>query len=177
MQAHETGFAAVEREHYRTLNFNSATPLNDSYMSRVIRAALYTRVATVEFSGTNLGSCTGMFEQAALVLENARRYARTPITKFLLSSTGLDEHHFSRIICAVQRTPRLMDPTGCPDVDTEDLEMRLELLNVSIFQMYMPDPLHQVDHGIVFCDSLHYCLHGKHDLVAALTLWRIFCCR
>ena len=62
--------------------------------------------------------------------------------------------------------PRRMDSlaTGRPDVNAvaENLEMRLELLNVSVFQMYMRDTLHQVDHGIfgIYAwERLHCCLH------------------
>ena len=135
-------------------------------MAAVIRAAMFSRVKTLEMSGTDLSSGPRMFEQVAQLLENARRCARAPITKFLLSSTGLGEPHFRRILEAVQRMPRLMDPTGPwtqrPDVAEEDLEMRLEMLNVSVFQTTIRDPLHQVDHGlfgIFVWDRSHCCLH------------------
>ena len=148
----------------------SVTTLNDRLMAEVIRAGMFSRLKTLEMSGTNLSSAPEMFAQIVLLLENGRRYAISPITKFLLSSTGLGEPHFRRILEAVQIMPRLMDPTGPwtqrPDVPEEDLEMRLELLNVSVFQTTIRDPLHQVDHGLFgifvfdrFHCRLHRCLH------------------
>ena len=148
----------------------SVTTLNDRLMAEVIRAGMFSRLKTLEMSGTNLSSAPKMFAQIVLLLENGRRYAISPITKFLLSSTGLGEPHFRRILEAVQIMPRLMDPTGPwtqrPDVPEEDLEMRLELLNVSVFQTTIRDPLHQVDHGLFgifvfdrFHCRLHRCLH------------------
>jgi hypothetical protein len=130
--------------HYQSLCFNNLTQIDDALMARVIRAAVYTRLETIDFCGTNLGDCPKMFEQTAVLLEESRRYCKKPITMLVLSSTGLDEPHFRRIITAVQRMPRLMDPTGRPDIDAEDLDMHLEILNVRVFR----DPLHQVDHGI-----------------------------
>ena len=72
-------------------------------------------------SGTKLSNCPRIFEQVAQALENARRYAISPITKFLLSSTGLDEAHFrgvspnpgSRAAHATSHGPNWsMDPTS-----------------------------------------------------------------
>ncbi len=100
------------------------------------------------FFGTNLALSPMLFKQAVLRLENSRRYTSAPITKFILSSTGLDEQHFHRIVLAVQRMPRLQGPTGRPDVNARKLEMRLDLLNASVFHLYMRDPLHQADHGL-----------------------------
>ena len=148
----------------------SVTTLNDRLMAEVIRAGMFSRLKTLEMSGTILSSAPEMFAQIVLLLENGRRYAISPITKFLLSSTGLGEPHFRRILEAVQIMPRLMDPTGPwtqrPDVPEEDLEMRLELLNVSVFQTTIRDPLHHVDHGLFeifvfdrFHCRLHRCLH------------------
>jgi hypothetical protein len=154
------------RAHYHTLNIIGVTTLNNRLMAEVIRAGMFSRLKTVECSGTDLSSAPEMFEQIALLLENGRRYAISPITKFLLSSIGLGEPHFRRILEAVQDMPRPMDPTGPwtqhPDVAEEDLEMRLELLNVSVIQTTIRDPLHQVDRGlfgIVFWDRFHSCLH------------------
>ncbi len=89
-----------------------------------------------------------MFKQVVLLLEISRCYTSAPINKFILSSTGLDEQHFRRIVLAVQRMPRLMGPTGRPDVNARNLEMSLHMLHVSVFHVYMQDPLHQVDHGL-----------------------------
>ena len=86
--------------------------MNDRLMAEVIRAGMFSRLKTLEMSGTNLASAPEMFAQIVLLLENGRRYAISPITKFLLSSTGLGEPHFRRILEAVQIMPRLMDPTG-----------------------------------------------------------------
>jgi hypothetical protein len=81
---------------------------------------------SIDICGTNLGHSPKLFEQiAAVLLEDFRHYPWKPITKFLLSSTGLDEQHFRRIITAVQRMPRLMDPTRRPNVDAQELDMRL----------------------------------------------------
>lgn len=149
----------------------SVTTLNDRLMAEVIRAGMFSRLKTLEMSGTNLSSAPEMFAQIVLLLENGRRYAISPITKFLLSSTGLGEPHFRRILEAVQIMPRLMDPTGPwtqrPDVPEEDLEMRLELLNVSVFQTTIRDPLHQVDHGLfgIFVFDRFHC--GLHRNIAA----------
>ena len=93
----------------------SVTTLNDRLMAEVIRAGMFSRLKTLEMSGTNLSSAPEMFAQIVLLLENGRRYAISPITKFLLSSTGLGEPHFRRILEAVQIMPRLngsMDPTS-----------------------------------------------------------------
>ena len=125
-----------------TLNFNSVTTFNDRHMAAVIRASTFSRLKTfkLELSGTDLLSGPMMFEQVALLLKNTRCYAvsESPITKFLLSSTGLGEPHFRRILEAGQHMPRLMDPTGPwnqrPDVAEEYLEMRLEMLNVNVLQ-------------------------------------------
>ena len=129
---------------------------------------MFSRVKTLEMSGTDLSSGPEMFKKVALPFENGRRYAVSPITKFLLSSTGLGEPHFRRILEAVQRMPRLMDPTGPwtqrPDVAEEDLEMRLEMPNVSVFQTAILDPLHRLDHGlfgISVWDRSHCCLPRK----------------
>ena len=149
----------------------SVTTLNDRLMAEVIRAGMFSRLKTLEMSGTNLSSAPEMFAQIVLLLENGRRYAISPITKFLLSSTGLGEPHFRRILEAVQIMPRLMDPMGPwtqrPDVPEEDLEMRLELLNVSVFQTTIRDPLHQVDHGLfgIFVFDRFHC--GLHCNIAA----------
>ena len=77
--------------------------------------------------------------------------------------------NFRRIITAVHRMPRLIDPTGRPDVNAENLEMRLEMLNlnVSVFRTIIWDPLHQVDHGLFgtfVWDRSHCCLH--HNVAA-----------
>ncbi len=39
----------------------------------------------------------------------------------------------------MQRMTRRMGPTGRPDVNARNLEMRLDLLNVSVFHLYMLD--------------------------------------
>jgi hypothetical protein len=62
-----------------------------------------------------------LFEQGVRLLENCRRYTTESIVKFILSSTGLDDQHFRRIVLAVQRMPRLQGPTGRPDVNRHDL--------------------------------------------------------
>lgn len=90
------------RARYHTLNIMSVTTLNDRLMAEVIRAGMFSRLKTLEMSGTNLSSAPEMFAQIVLLLENGRRYAISPITKFLLSSTGLGEPHFRRILEAVQ---------------------------------------------------------------------------
>ena len=54
---------------------------------------------------------------------------------FGLSSTGLGEYHFGRIIRAVQDMQRLPAPGGSPDEDDTCLEMELKIQNVSGLQL------------------------------------------
>jgi hypothetical protein len=110
---------------------------------------MYTRRTSVEFSGTSLGTTRQTFNQEMVLLENSRRFEKWPIVFFFgLSSTGLDEQHFRRIfrrvITAVQNPVPPLDPEGAV--------LCLEMLSVSVLQMYMRGPLHQVDHGMLAWD-------------------------
>ena len=100
------------------------TTIDDMAMSRIIRAAHYTRLDSFEISGSNIGPFLDTFEQVARLLEAARRFPSKPITFFGLSSTGLGEHDFRRIIRAVDNLPPIAEDGTCS-------EMVLELLNVS----------------------------------------------
>ena len=100
------------------------TTIDDMAMSRIIRAAHYTRLDSFEMSGSNIGPFLDTFEQVARLLQAARRVPSKPITFFGLSSTGLGEHDFRRIIRAVDTLPPIAEDGTCS-------EMVLELLNVS----------------------------------------------
>ena len=69
---------------------------------------------------------------------------------FGLSSTGLGEYHFGRIIRAVQNMQRLPAPGGRPDEDDTCSEMELQIQNVSGQTLCFP--IHQVDCGSVAWD-------------------------
>ena len=107
------------------------TTINNKAMARLIRAAHSTRLDSFEISGSNIGPFLDTFEQVARLLQAARRVPSKPITFFGLSSTGLGEHHFRRIIRAVDTLPRIPAPGGRPAEDGTCSEMVLELLNVS----------------------------------------------
>ena len=101
------------------------TAINDKGLARLIRAAHSTRLKRFEISGTNIGAFLNTFEQVARLLEAARRFPRQLITFFGLSSTGLGECHFRRIITAVQNMQRLPAPWGRPDENDMCSEMEL----------------------------------------------------
>lgn len=107
------------------------TTIDDMAMARLIRAAHYTRLDSFEISGSNIGPFLDTFEQVARLLQAARRVPSKPITFFGLSSTGLGEFHFRRIIRAVDTLPPIPAPGGRPAEDGTCSEMVLELLNVS----------------------------------------------
>ena len=107
------------------------TTINNKAMARLIRAAHYTRLDSFEISGSNIGPFLDTFEQVARLLEAARRVPSKPITFFGLSSTGLGEFHFRRIIRAVDTLPPIPAPGGRSAEDGTCSEMVLELLNVS----------------------------------------------
>ena len=113
------------------LEIMNRTTIDDMAMARLIRAAHYTRLDSFEISGSNIGPFLDTFEQVARLLEAARRVPSKPITFFGLSSTGLGENHFRRIIRAVDTLPRIPAPGGRPAEDGTCSEMVLELLNVS----------------------------------------------
>jgi hypothetical protein len=93
------------------------THFNDMETARIFRAAQYTRLIKLEISGTNIGTFLNSFEQVELLLQYSRRVQRRQMLFFGLSSTGLDEFHYHRIIRAVQNMPRIPNPTGRPDVN------------------------------------------------------------
>ena len=113
------------------LEIMNRTTINNKAMARLIRAAHSTRLDSFEISGSNIGPFLDTFEQVARLLEAARRVPSKPITFFGLSSTGLGEHHFRRIIRAVDTLPPIPAPGGRPAEDGTCSEMVLELLNVS----------------------------------------------
>jgi hypothetical protein len=86
------------------LEVMNRTAIKDMAMARLIRAAHTTRLDSVEISGSNIGALLATFEQVARLLEAARRVPSKPITFFGLSSTGLGEYHFRRIIKALKLT-------------------------------------------------------------------------
>ena len=105
------------------------TTINNKAMARLIRAAHYSRLDSFEISGSNIGPFLDTFEQVARLLEAARRVPSKPITFFGLSSSGLGEFHFRRIIRAVDTLPRIPAPGGRPAEDGTCSEMVLD--NVS----------------------------------------------
>lgn len=113
------------------LEIMNRTTINNKAMARLIRAAHSTRLDSFEISGSNIGPFLDTFEQVARLLEAARRVPSKPITFFGLSSTGLGEFHFRRIIRAVDTLPPIPAPGGRPAEDGTCSEMVLELLNVS----------------------------------------------
>lgn len=113
------------------LEIMNRTTIDDMAMARLIRAAHSTRLDSFEISGSNIGLFLDTFEQVARLLEAARRVPSKPITFFGLSSTGLGEFHFRRIIRAVDTLPPIPAPGGRSAEDGTCSEMVLELLNVS----------------------------------------------
>ena len=99
------------------------TTINNKAMARLIRAAHYTRLDSFDISGSNIGPFLDTFEQVARLLEAARRVPSKPITFFGLSSTGLEDFHFRRIIRAVDTLPRIPAPGGRPAEDGTCSEM------------------------------------------------------
>jgi hypothetical protein len=79
------------RAKIRSLELNNSTPIYDSNVARVIRAATYWTLSIVDCCGTNLSISQMMFQQVVLLLEISQRYTTAPISKFILSSTGLNE--------------------------------------------------------------------------------------
>ena len=121
----------------------NGTAINYKAMTRLLRAAHSTRLKRFEISGTNIGAFLNTFEQVARLLEEARQ----PITFFGLSSTGLGEFRFCRIIRAVDNIPRIPAPGGRHDEDVMCSEMELQIQNVSGRTLCFP--IHQVDCGSV----------------------------
>ncbi len=75
---------------------------------------------------------------------------------FGLSSTGLDEFHYSRIIRAVPlNMPRLPGPTGRPDLNETSSEMELQIQNASALTLYLP--LHDATANIDLVVADEYC--------------------
>jgi hypothetical protein len=131
------------------------TPFNDRETARLFRAAQYSRIRRFELSGTNIGTFWNAFEQVALLLQYSRRYPGRPMLFFGLSSTGLDEIHYRRIIRAVLEMPRLPGPTGRPDVNETSSEMELQIQNASARTLYLP--LHDATANIDLVVADEYC--------------------
>jgi hypothetical protein len=74
---------------------------------------------------------------------------------FGLSSTGLDEFHYRRIIRAVQNMPRLPCPTGRPDIHETSSEMELQIQNACVLTLYLP--LHDATANIDLVVADEYC--------------------
>jgi sugar phosphate isomerase/epimerase len=127
----ETQTQELLKWQHDTLEVMNRTAINDMALPRLLRAAQSTRLDSIELSGTNIGAFFDTFEQTAKLLEAARRVPSKPITFFGLSSTGLGENHFRRIIRAVDTLPRIPAPGGRPAEDGTCSEMVLELQNVS----------------------------------------------
>jgi hypothetical protein len=131
------------------------TPFNDWEIARLFRAAQYTRLIKFEISGTNIGTFLNAFEQVALLLQYSQRVPGRLMLFFGLSSTGLDEFHYRRIIRAVQNMPRLPGPTGRPDVNYTSSGMELQIQNASTQTLYLP--LHDATANIDLVVADEYC--------------------
>ena len=101
------------------------TFVHDVDLSHLIRAGFHAEVTTFEMSGTNLGMCPFTFRQVLRVLIRMRGPARRSMVLIGLQATGLEDHHFLRIIDAVSELGQRFPPAKghAPE--------RLELLDVS----------------------------------------------